>query len=130
MAVTSLVVDTPCGFIPMKHYLKAYTEDGEDTSPSPMTDHEFRAFMASHVIVEDQPAPLQGKVAEALIADAFRAFDKVRRGSLDAERSAVRPPLSALFVGFHFRCWSLVHAVKLRPMGGEMSRRVLSMEVC
>ncbi|CAM9737544.1 unnamed protein product, partial [Ectocarpus sp. 8 AP-2014] len=54
----------------------AYTEDGEETSPLPMTDQEFRVFMATHVILEDQPAPLQGEVAEALIADAFRAFDK------------------------------------------------------
>ncbi|CBJ32832.1 Hypothetical leucine rich repeat protein [Ectocarpus siliculosus] len=56
----------------------AYMEDGEETSPSPMTDQEFRVFMATHVILEDQPAPLQGEVAEAFIADAFRAFDKVR----------------------------------------------------
>lgn len=58
-----------------------------------MTDQEFRVFMATHVILEDQPAPLQGEVAEALIADAFRAFDKVRKGSPDTERPAVRPPL-------------------------------------
>ncbi|CAM9154523.1 unnamed protein product [Ectocarpus sp. 4 AP-2014] len=54
----------------------AYTEDGEETSPSPMTDQEFQVFMATHVILEDQPAPIQGEVAEALIADAFQAFDK------------------------------------------------------
>ncbi|CAM9380917.1 unnamed protein product, partial [Ectocarpus sp. 13 AM-2016] len=54
----------------------AYTKDGEETSPSPMTDQEFRVFMATHVILEDQPAPVQGEVAEALIADAFQAFDK------------------------------------------------------
>lgn len=41
-----------------------------------MSDQEFQAFLTTHVVLEDEPFPLRGKVAEVAIADAFGLFEQ------------------------------------------------------
>ncbi|CAM9141685.1 unnamed protein product [Scytosiphon promiscuus] len=54
----------------------AYME-GEGGGPSSaMGDQDFQVFLATHVVLEDEPSPLCGEVAEAAIADAFERFDQ------------------------------------------------------
>ena len=55
---------------------KAYV-DGE-ASP-PMSDNDFRDFVAAYVVLKDEPGPLRGEDAAKAMADAFDEFDKVTK---------------------------------------------------
>lgn len=75
---------------------KACIREDAKSSPSPMGDQEFRDFLADHVILEDEPAPLRSKGAEKAVTDAFEAFDQVRVGDFDS------PNLSTLQAALSF----------------------------
>ncbi len=77
--------------------------EGEEPPP-PMTEQGFRDFMATHVVLEDEPAPLRGNAAEKAIVDAFGSFDKVLVRERERERErerrpedATTPPISSRF---------------------------------
>lgn len=42
-----------------------------------MTDQGFRDFLAAHVVLEDEPAPLPSEDADRAVAGAFDTFDRV-----------------------------------------------------
>lgn len=42
-----------------------------------MSDQDFRDFVASHVVLEEEPGPMKGEVAAKAVTEAFGKFDKV-----------------------------------------------------